>query len=334
MTTNNQINAPIPFALSKGGTAASLTADNGAIVYSNATTLALLASTSTAGQIVRSGSSAAPTWSTATYPATTTVSQLLYSSSTNVIAGLASANSSVLTTDGSGIPTWVAKTGVIGSVIASRITATGAFTYTPTTGMRYVRVRMNAGSGGGGGATGLAAKTAAAGGGCVGGFLEFYMTAAQVGASLSGSIGAGGAGGTGSNTGTAGGNTTFGDWTAAGGKGGIGCIANTTSQLISGGASTANTTGTGTLLTNLGSTLGFSGYTVGITLAVSGAGTASQLGIFTANNVLVATASNAGFSGTGRSGGSGGCTFTNVGVDAAGGAGTDGIIILEEFVSV
>ena len=41
---------------------------------------------------------------TATYPATTTVNQLLYSSATNVIAGLSTAISSVLSTNGSGVP--------------------------------------------------------------------------------------------------------------------------------------------------------------------------------------------------------------------------------------
>lgn len=41
---------------------------------------------------------------TATYPATTTVSQLLYSSSGNVIAGLATVNGAMLNTDSSGVP--------------------------------------------------------------------------------------------------------------------------------------------------------------------------------------------------------------------------------------
>src|SRR3972149_5913393 len=42
--------------------------------------------------------------STATYPATTTVSQLLYSSADNTVAGLATANSGVLVTSGTGVP--------------------------------------------------------------------------------------------------------------------------------------------------------------------------------------------------------------------------------------
>lgn len=43
-------------------------------------------------------------FSTATYPATTTVNQLLYSSATNAVSGLATANSGVLTTNTSGVP--------------------------------------------------------------------------------------------------------------------------------------------------------------------------------------------------------------------------------------
>lgn len=43
-------------------------------------------------------------FSTATYPATTTVSQILYSSSSNTVAGLATANSGVLTTSSGGVP--------------------------------------------------------------------------------------------------------------------------------------------------------------------------------------------------------------------------------------
>jgi hypothetical protein len=90
--------------LANGGTNASLAASNGGVVYSDASAFAVLAGTATAGQILRSGSNAAPSWSTATYPATTTINQILYSSSANVIAGLATANNGVLATGATGIP--------------------------------------------------------------------------------------------------------------------------------------------------------------------------------------------------------------------------------------
>ncbi|PWU05063.1 MAG: hypothetical protein C5B43_03855 [Verrucomicrobia bacterium] len=103
--TGNQISLTIPVALSSGGTNnASLTASNGGIVWSDATKLNVLAGTATARQVLLSGSSATPAWSTATYPATTTINQILYSSSANVITGLATANNSVLATGAGGIP--------------------------------------------------------------------------------------------------------------------------------------------------------------------------------------------------------------------------------------
>ena len=56
MATNNAINAPIPFSLTNGGTGAALTASNGGIFYSNASTAGILAGTATAGQLLVSGS--------------------------------------------------------------------------------------------------------------------------------------------------------------------------------------------------------------------------------------------------------------------------------------
>ncbi|HMF70692.1 MAG TPA: hypothetical protein VK616_04435, partial [Flavitalea sp.] len=75
--------------LTRGGTNASLTASNGGLIYSTATAMSVLAGTATANRVPLSGSSAAPSWSTATYPATTTINQLLYSSAANTITGLA-----------------------------------------------------------------------------------------------------------------------------------------------------------------------------------------------------------------------------------------------------
>jgi hypothetical protein len=100
------------------------------LVGAGTTTITKVGPSATAGQVFQSGgSSADPLFSTATYPsvatgtgtilradgtnwaattatypATTTVSQLLYSSSTNVVSGLSTANNGVLTTNGSGVP--------------------------------------------------------------------------------------------------------------------------------------------------------------------------------------------------------------------------------------
>lgn len=93
-----------PLAMAYGGTGAALTPANGGIIYSNASTLSILAPTATANQIVMSGSLTLPHWSTAVYPATTTINQLLYSSAGNNITGLATANSAMLITTGTGVP--------------------------------------------------------------------------------------------------------------------------------------------------------------------------------------------------------------------------------------
>jgi len=69
--------------LARGGTAASLTASDGGIVYSTASAFAILAAGSV-GQIPRSGGAGAPTWSTATYPDTAgTSGNVLTSNGTN-----------------------------------------------------------------------------------------------------------------------------------------------------------------------------------------------------------------------------------------------------------
>lgn len=57
-----------PISLAYGGLNAALIASDGGIFYSTATAAAMLAGTATAGQILRSGSNAAPSWSTAVYP--------------------------------------------------------------------------------------------------------------------------------------------------------------------------------------------------------------------------------------------------------------------------
>ncbi|MFA4837156.1 MAG: hypothetical protein WC749_13940, partial [Dehalococcoidia bacterium] len=98
--------------LTYGGSNKNITASNGGIVWTDADSMEVLSGTATAGQILRSGANATPGWSTATYPATaastgtilradgtnwaattatypatTTVNQILYSSAANVISG-------------------------------------------------------------------------------------------------------------------------------------------------------------------------------------------------------------------------------------------------------
>jgi hypothetical protein len=64
----------------------------------------ILPPTSTARQMLQSQALADPVWSTATWPATTSINQILYSSANNVVSQIAGANNSVLITGVSGIP--------------------------------------------------------------------------------------------------------------------------------------------------------------------------------------------------------------------------------------
>jgi hypothetical protein len=66
---------------------------------------ALSALTGSNGQLLQYQAGGAA-FTTATFPATTTGNQLLYSSANNVVGGLTSANSSVLVTDSSGVPSF------------------------------------------------------------------------------------------------------------------------------------------------------------------------------------------------------------------------------------
>ena len=81
-----------------------------------------LAATSTGSQILLSGASAAPSWSTATYPATTTANQLLYSNAANAVTGLATAANGVLVTSGTGAPS-ISST--LPAIVQGNITSVG-----------------------------------------------------------------------------------------------------------------------------------------------------------------------------------------------------------------
>lgn len=123
ITSSSSVTYPI--TLDKGGTNANLTADNGGIIYCTASGFAILAHTTTAGQMLRSGSSAAPTWSTATWPTTITVNGILYGSSTNVVGQITTGNNGVLVTDVSGVPS---INSTLPAAVQGNITSVGTLT--------------------------------------------------------------------------------------------------------------------------------------------------------------------------------------------------------------
>jgi hypothetical protein len=89
------ITGTAPISVSAGGVVSinapyvTLTASNGGIVYSGATNLAILAGTATARQMLQSGASTTPAWSTATWPATTAAGTVLTSASANTVTASA-----------------------------------------------------------------------------------------------------------------------------------------------------------------------------------------------------------------------------------------------------
>ena len=91
-------------SLARGGSNASLTASNGGIVYSTSSAMAILAGTSTANQMLQSGANTTPAWSSTTWPSTSTINQILFSSAANVISGITSGNNGILVTSAGGVP--------------------------------------------------------------------------------------------------------------------------------------------------------------------------------------------------------------------------------------
>jgi len=131
------------------------TANNGLLVTSSAGVPSILAGPGTTGNILQSNAAAAPSFSTATYPsvatgtgtilradgtnwvattatypATTTVSEILYSSASNVVSGLTTANNSVVLTGATGVPSL--GTSLINDFTYTSSTAGGTRTLTVT----------------------------------------------------------------------------------------------------------------------------------------------------------------------------------------------------------
>ena len=119
-------NITFPVTLAHGGTSANLTASAGGVVYSSASALAISA-VGSSGQLFQSTGTTAPGWTTATYPSTTTANQLLYSSATNTVGGLNSANNGLLVTSNSGVPSILAGPGTTGNILQSNASAAPSF---------------------------------------------------------------------------------------------------------------------------------------------------------------------------------------------------------------
>ncbi len=96
-----------------------------AVPVTNSSATISMAACGTTGQLLRGSTSAAPAFSTSTYPDTNAINTLLYASSANTMTALATANSGVLITSSGGAPS-------ISSTLPSGIAATNMALTTPT----------------------------------------------------------------------------------------------------------------------------------------------------------------------------------------------------------
>lgn len=69
--------------------------------------------------LLSGGAGALPSFSTATYPATTTINQILYSSANNTISGISSAPGSLLISNATSVPSWLANPTATGKILTS-----------------------------------------------------------------------------------------------------------------------------------------------------------------------------------------------------------------------
>ena len=268
---------------------------------------------------------------TATYPATTTSQQILYSTADSVIGQLATANSKLPATNSSGTLAMRAF-----SIVVQTFSGHGTYTYTPTSGMLYCIAEV-LGAGGGGGATATtAANTICAGsGGGGGGYARKTISAATIGASQTITIGTGGTGGTaGNNDAGGGGTSSVGSICSATGGGAGSKSPAAASMAQSGGNGGVGSSGdinlpgqTGGIGTGF---FGATGY-----YAIGGYSGSSYFGLGLGPIGTVSSTSTAGTVGNAVGGfGQGGSGAFN-GISAtqqAGGAGADGYCVITEYV--
>ncbi len=316
------------------------TANNGTLVTSNSGVPSILAGPGTTGNIFQSNASAAPSWSTTTYPSTNAINTLLYASAANVMSALATGNNGSLITSNTGVPSILSPgalkaigTNAAGTMsgrsVSFNLFQLSAGTYTPTTGLWYVLVWLLGGGGGGGGTPATSSSQYSAGSGGGGGEQAIgVFSAASVGASLTITIGAGGSqvlGGTGGTGGT----TSFGSlMTALGGNGGKSTGAVTATTQADPG--TGGTGGTGGQFRNVGQS-GFNGYASppgGFNFSGAGASTAYGAGGY---QRIFSTAGGVSASGFG-SGGGGAVAGPSQGAALAGGLGGTGLCIVLELL--
>lgn len=231
-------------------------------------------------------------------------------------------------------------TGGIGQIVIQTFTASG--TYTPTAGMKYCIIEVQAPGGGGGGADGTGGAVSAgvnSGGGGGGEYAKGVFSAAAIGSSQTITIGAPGTAGsnTGGDGGTGGTSSVGALLTAIGGNGGVGSGSNSVNDRPHlGGA--GGTGGSGGAFRIAGGDGGpgtsiFNNDSAATIFNWAGDGGSSFFAAATKGPIATAGSaiSSAGTNGNNYgSGGSGAISSSTTGV--AGGAGAASIIVITEFI--
>lgn len=216
-------------------------------------------------------------------------------------------------------------TSVVGSIVETVVTTTGAGSWNKPANLLYLEVIAVGGGGGGGGADGDSSGAMSGIGGGGGGYVYKKYAAADLSATENYSVGAKGTGGLGTANGGAGGDTTFKGLTAAGGAGGTGRAATATNAFsgANGGAASGgdiNIAGQNSTSVRIVSNL----------LYTISNGGSSVKGFGGAGGDIPANGVNA----TGYGGGGSGATVnSSTSANYTGGDGTDGVLILREYRS-
>lgn len=212
------------------------------------------------------------------------------------------------------------------SITTQGFSSPGTFTYTPTSGMRYCIVELWGAGGGGGGAklTGVS-EFSCGGGGGAGGYSRSVFSAATIGASQSVTVGAGGIAVSGDVGGT-GGTTSFGAlFSATGGVGGFSPAASMNTVYGQGAAGGSGVGG------DIDSSASFGSYgIVGSAVNYGGRGGNSPLGNGGEGSNNQTTGNGAGATGF-AAGGGGGANLASQSA-TSGGAGSDGLISITEYI--